>query len=270
VVRISAVALIKMVMHARSGGSLEIMGLMRGKVTMKGEFIVMDAFPLPVEGTETRVNAGAAANEFMVSFLEGCDLVGKNEHVCGWYHSHPGYGCWLSGIDVQTQLTYQMHQEPFLAIVVDPTRTMAAGKVDIGAFRTYPASYSPPAGSKSEYQPIPMDKIEDFGVHCKQYYSLSIEYFKNAMDQRLLDALWNKYWIDTLSSSPLVTNRAYCNKSIRDSVSKLGSIEAAIPPSVRWRDRRNREENNLGPLEKILLPIRNFLEARPSIGCLMC
>jgi len=67
-----------------------------------------------------------------------------------------------------------------------------------------------------------------------------------------------------------VLERDTVEKSIRASVSKLGSIEAAIPPPVRWRDRRNREENKLGPLEKILLPIRNFLEARPSIGCLMC
>jgi COP9 signalosome complex subunit 5 len=28
-------------------------------------FYVMDSFPLPVEGTETRVNAGSEANEFM-------------------------------------------------------------------------------------------------------------------------------------------------------------------------------------------------------------
>lgn len=30
-------------------------------------FYVMDSFPLPVEGTETRVNAGNEANEFMCS-----------------------------------------------------------------------------------------------------------------------------------------------------------------------------------------------------------
>ena len=23
--------------------------------------------------------------------------------VVGWYHSHPGFGCWLSGVDVGTQ-----------------------------------------------------------------------------------------------------------------------------------------------------------------------
>lgn len=58
--------------------------------------------------------------------------------MVGWYHSHPGYGCWLSGIDVSTQSIQQQYQEPFLAIVVDPHRTIAAGKVEIGAFRTYP------------------------------------------------------------------------------------------------------------------------------------
>ena len=64
--------------------------------------------------------------------------VGRLENMIGWYHSHPGYGCWLSGIDVGTQATQQMYQEPFLAIVIDPHRTIAAGKVEIGAFRTYP------------------------------------------------------------------------------------------------------------------------------------
>lgn len=63
---------------------------------------------------------------------------GREENIVGWYHSHPGYGCWLSGIDVGTQLTNQKYQEPFLAIVVDPHRTEAAGKVELGAFRTYP------------------------------------------------------------------------------------------------------------------------------------
>ena len=38
---------------------------------------------------------------------------------------------------------YQQHQEPFLAVVVDPVRTCASGKVDIGAFRTYPAGHTP-------------------------------------------------------------------------------------------------------------------------------
>ena len=61
-------------------------------------------------------------------------------------------------------------QDPFVAIVVDPIRTISAGKVNLGAFRTYPKGYKPPDDNASEYQTIPLNKIEDFGVHCKQYY----------------------------------------------------------------------------------------------------
>ncbi len=62
----------------------------------------------------------------------------------------------------------QTYQEPFLAVVIDPTRTVSAGKVEIGAFRTYPQGHKPPDEPPSEYQTIPLNKIEDFGVHYKQ------------------------------------------------------------------------------------------------------
>ena len=104
---------------------------------------------------------------------------------------------------MSTQLTNQTAQDPYLALVVrvfllsllrlvftrlefsspgfrhdaslipfrwqiDPTRTCAAGKVELGAFRTYPKGFKPPDEGPSEYQSIPLEKIEDFGVHCKQ------------------------------------------------------------------------------------------------------
>ena len=43
---------------------------------------------------------------------------GMLENVVGWYHSHPGYGCWLSGIDVATERQNQQLQDPFVAVVV--------------------------------------------------------------------------------------------------------------------------------------------------------
>lgn len=68
-VKVSALALLKMVVHARSGGTIEVMGLMQGK-TDGDAIIVMDAFALPVEGTETRVNAQADAYEYMVDYSQ--------------------------------------------------------------------------------------------------------------------------------------------------------------------------------------------------------
>lgn len=231
-VRISAVALLKMVMHARSGGSLEIMGLMQGKLA-GDTFIVTDAFRLPVEGTETRVNAGDEANEYMIQYLDLCRENARQENVVGWYHSHPGYGCWLSGIDVDTQIAQQL-QGPFLAVVIDPDRTISAGKVEIGAFRTFPPDYKPPAArGGDEYQTIPLSKIEDFGAHASQYYPLEVSHFKSTLESHLLELLWNKYWVSTLSQSPLFTNREYSNKQILDLSQKIRNAEKGVQANSR-------------------------------------
>lgn len=139
--KISAVALIKMVMHAKAGGDIEVMGCMQG-FPVGDTMYVLDVIPMPVEGTETRVNAGDEGNEYLVNHLGMSESVCRPENVCGWYHSHPGYGCWLSGIDVQTQQSKQMIEDPALAIVVDPKMTMSAGKVEIGVFRTYTNTYA--------------------------------------------------------------------------------------------------------------------------------
>merc|ERR1712130_829265 len=117
--KISAAALLKMAIHAKSGGNIEVMGLMLGKV--EGDcMIIQDCLALPVEGTETRVNASSQAYEYMSKFMEDIRNVDRLENAIGWYHSHPGYGCWLSGIDVSTQKLHQQYEEPFVAIVVDP------------------------------------------------------------------------------------------------------------------------------------------------------
>lgn len=235
-VRISAVALIKMVMHARSGGSLEIMGLMQGFVEERA-LVITDAFRLPVDGTETRVNAQEDANEYMVNFPQlSRDQGARQENMVGWYHSHPGYGCWLSGIDVATQHNWQTFEDPFVAIVIDPHRTISAGKVEIGAFRTFPDNHKPAADHTADgYQTVPMAKAEDFGAHASRYYSLDVEIFKSTLESQLLDLLWNKYWVQTLSANPLVTNRDYGSKQMLD----LGSKVKELTKDLQRKGRAN-------------------------------
>lgn len=52
------------------------MGLMLGKVD-GNTMIVMDSFALPVEGTETRVNAQAQAYEYMAAYIESSKTVSE-------------------------------------------------------------------------------------------------------------------------------------------------------------------------------------------------
>jgi len=245
--------LLKMVMHARSGGNIEVMGVMIGKVD-GDTMIVMDSFALPVEGTETRVNAQTEGYEYMVEYLNLIREAGRHENALGWYHSHPGYGCWLSGIDVSTQMLNQQFQEPWLAIVIDPVRTISSGKVELGAFRTYPEGYKADNESPSEYQSIPISKIEDFGVHCKQYYPLEVTYFKSTLDSQMLDLLWNKYWVNTLSSNPLLTNREYTAGQISDLAEKLEQAETALSHSGRmggfFMPEKKKEESQISKLTK--------------------
>ena len=47
------------------------MGMLQGKV-QDDTFVVVDTYALPVEGTETRVNAAEGAYEYMISYLQTC------------------------------------------------------------------------------------------------------------------------------------------------------------------------------------------------------
>ena len=220
------------------------MGLMQGKLA-GNTFIVTDAFRLPVEGTETRVNAGDDALSYTVEYLNKCRDNGQMENAVGWYHSHPGYGCWLSGIDVGTQALQQM-QGAFVAVVIDPDRTISAGKVEIGAFRTYPEGYKPDSGkSDSGGQTIPLHKTEDFGAHADRYYSLEVSHYKSTLDTHLLDMLWNKYWVSTLSQNPLFMNREYSTRQMLDLSQKIRNAEKGVKGARRARDADD-------PMDKIL------------------
>lgn len=57
-----------------------------------------------------------------------------------------------------------------------------------------------------------------------QYYSLDVSFFKSGLDSHLLDLLWNKYWVNTLSTSPLIANREFAAGQIADIAEKLEQV----------------------------------------------
>lgn len=86
--------------------------------------------------------------------LDMLKQTGRPEMVVGWYHSHPGFGCWLSGVDINTQQSFEALSERAVAVVIDPIQSVK-GKVVIDAFRLinpnmmvglrlYPSYFSPP------------------------------------------------------------------------------------------------------------------------------
>merc|ERR1712037_496850 len=124
-IHISSLALLKMMKHGRAGVPFEVMGL------MLGEFVA-DVFAMLQSGTGVSVEAVDPV--FQAKMLDMLKQTGRPEMVVGWYHSHPGFGCWLSGVDINTQQSFEALSERAVAVVVDPIQSVK-GKVVIDAFR---------------------------------------------------------------------------------------------------------------------------------------
>lgn len=170
---------------SKTGLPIEIMGLMVGEIDTEHDHtvVVTDVVPLPVEGTETMVLTDK--EEVLKYMIDQSEILGevrsigcmfllvrmlfyvigvsagvwraqtRGVHFNGWYHSHPfdvgvHSNCFLSQTDVSTQLSWQinedLHGNPWVAIVVDPLRSIAKGRPELGAFRCYPVSYTPDKG----------------------------------------------------------------------------------------------------------------------------
>ncbi|KAL2316183.1 MPN domain-containing protein [Schizosaccharomyces pombe] len=217
-VKISAVALLKMLRHVSQGMPLEVMGYVQGKVEGTS-LIILDSFALPVEGTETRVNAHEEAQEYSVQYHTLCKSVYRHENVIGWYHSHPNYGCWLSGVDVETQRQNQKYQDPFVAVVLDPKRSLESPYVNIGAFRTYPVGNDGSIRTKSRHHPsvlfknLPSSKIEDAGAHAEAYYSLPITYFHSKAEKKVTEFLRNRNWSRSITECSILQNNEFLHDS---------------------------------------------------------
>jgi 26S proteasome regulatory subunit N11 len=63
--------------------------------------------------------------------------VGRSEACVGWYHSHPGFGCWLSMVDIMTQKSFEKLNSRCVAVVIDPVQSVK-GRVVMDAFRSIP------------------------------------------------------------------------------------------------------------------------------------
>ena len=92
---ISSLALLKMLKHGRAGVPMEVMGLMLGDFVDDYTVRVVDVFAMPQSGTGVSVEAVDPV--FQTKMLDMLKQTGRPEMVVGWYHSHPGFGCWLSG-----------------------------------------------------------------------------------------------------------------------------------------------------------------------------
>lgn len=109
--------------------------------------------------------------------------------VVGWYHSHPGFGCWLSGVDVNTQQSFEQLNPRSVAVVVDPIQSVK-GKVVIDAFRCISPQMimmnQEPRQTTSCIGHLQKPSIQAL-IHGlnRHYYSIAISYRKNELEEKV-------------------------------------------------------------------------------------
>lgn len=222
-VYISSLALLKMLKHGRAGKSkkklkslisfkirkrililgvpMEVMGLMLGEFVDDYTVRVDDVFAMPQSGTGVSVEAVDPV--FQAKMLDMLKQTGRPEMVVGWYHSHPGFGCWLSGVDINTQQSFEALSDRAVAVVVDPIQSVK-GKVVIDAFRLINPNMmvlgQEPRQTTSVLGHLQKPSIQAL-IHGlnRHYYSIAINYRKNELEQKMLMNLNKKSWMDGLT-----------------------------------------------------------------------
>ncbi len=122
--------------------------------------------------------------------------------MVGWYHSHPGFGCWLSSVDINTQQSFEQLTPRAVAVVVDPIQSVK-GKVVIDAFRlinpqTLMMGHEPrQTTSNLGHLNKPSIQALIHGLN-RHYYSIGINYRKTGLEENMLMNLHKHVWTEAL------------------------------------------------------------------------
>lgn len=229
-VYISSLALLKMLKHGRAGVPMEVMGLMLGEFVDDYTVRVIDVFAMPQSGTGVSVEAVDPV--FQAKMLDMLRQTGRPEMVVGWYHSHPGFGCWLSGVDINTQQSFEALSKRAVAVVIDPIQSVK-GKVIIDAFRLINPNMmvlgQEPRQTTSNLGHLNKPSIQAL-IHGlnRHYYSISINYRKNELEQKMLFNLNKKSWVNGLTLTDYDQHCAANEKTVKDMIELAKAYTKAV------------------------------------------
>ena len=237
-VYISSLALLKMLKHGRAGVPMEVMGLMLGEFIDDFTVKVVDVFSMPQTGNSVSVEAVDPV--FQTKMLDMLKQTGRPEMVVGWYHSHPGFGCWLSGTDINTQQSFEQLNPRAVGVVVDPIQSVK-GKVVIDCFRLInPQSIMMGQEARQTTSNIgslnkPTITALIHGLN-RHYYSIAINYKKNNLEQQMLRNLYKSKWQKHLSLGSYVENARQSVASVQSMKKYTKEYNKVIQDELKLTD----------------------------------
>ena len=261
-IQISSLSLLKMLKHGRAGVPMEVMGLMLGQYVDDYTITCVDVFAMPQHGTGVSVEA--VDEVFQVNMTDMLTQTQRKEVVVGWYHSHPGFGVWMSSVDMNTQTSFEKQHARAVAVVVDPIKSVK-GKVVIDAFRMIPKEIMQ---TIMENRPMePRQTTSNLGflnrpttqqlVHGlnRMYYSIVIDWRKNDLEEQMLMNLHKKVWSDGLLLKKFEEYRTRTETVLED----MARLSKSYVERVKMEEGKSEEE--VGVLNVGKVDPRKHLEA---------
>ncbi|KAG5716676.1 26S proteasome non-ATPase regulatory subunit 14 [Termitomyces sp. T112] len=196
---------------------MEVMGLMLGEFVDEYTVQVIDVFAMPQSGTTVTVES--VDHVFQTRMVDMLKQTGRPEMVVGWYHSHPGFGCWLSSVDINTQQSFESLNSRSVAVVIDPIQSVK-GKVVIDAFRLINPntviSGREPRQTTSNIGHINKPSIQAL-IHGlnRHYYSIAVNYRKTELEQSMLMNLHKRNWTEGLKLRDFNAHKEANEKAIK-------------------------------------------------------
>jgi len=249
-VHVSSLALLKMLKHGRAGVPMEVMGLMLGQFVDDYTINCVDVFAMPQSGTSVSVEAVDPV--FQTKMMDMLKQTGRPEMVVGWYHSHPGFGCWLSSTDINTQSSFESLNSRAVALVVDPIQSVK-GKVVIDCFRLINPQLmmlgQEPRQTTSNIGHLQKPSIQAL-IHGlnRHYYSIVIDYRKNELEEQMLMNLHKRNWTSGLSLEKFEDHQL----SNEDVVEKMLKLTTDYNERVKQEEGKTSEQilvDNVGKID---------------------
>jgi len=235
---ISSLALLKMLKHGRAGVPMEVMGLMLGEFIDDYTVRVVDVFSMPQSGNSVTVEAVDPV--FQMKMLDMLKQTGRPEVVVGWYHSHPGFGCWFSATDMNTQQSFEQLNPRAVGVVIDPIQSVK-GKVVIDCFRLINPQLliigQEPRQTTSNlgYLQKPSITAIIHGLN-RHYYSIAIAYRKNELEQKMLLNLHKRKWTDGLELEDFSKAGDTTEATMKDVVDLTAKYDQMIKDELKYTE----------------------------------
>lgn len=95
----------------------EVMGYLMG--VFQEEFVEVTEIIIPEQLSSPTGVRDKNSDVTLITALQRKDFQERNIVNVGWYHSHPGFGCFLSQTDLETQFIWQKVNPRMIALVID-------------------------------------------------------------------------------------------------------------------------------------------------------